>query len=143
MAPIASPTADQIYDLEQGIRIKPNQVVARMYQVANRVCNHFAIRPRPAYHPAGEGTMMESFILDHIPSGLKLLGNDYGVTSYDECEAFAKMIASAPVDWSEKRPRMSNAVQNYFRHVHDVYRECKVVTWDEFHSKVSSDAETE
>jgi hypothetical protein len=124
--------AGQIYDLDQDIQLEPDQVVARMYQKAVRVCVYFAIRPHPVYHPAGEGMMMESYILDHIPSGLKVLGGVFGATSIEECESFASMLASTPVDWSQTRPHIDSDVQRYIRHARKAAKTCSQVTWDEF-----------
>lgn len=66
------------------------------------VCSHFAIRTTPVMHPAGEGMMMESFVLDHIHTGMRMHGGGGALwqATEKECSAMAESIASIPVPWS-------------------------------------------
>lgn len=125
-------TPDLVYDLSQDIQLEPGQVVARMYQKATRVCEHFAIRPTPVFHPCVEDTMMESFTLDHMPSGLRVLSSNFGARSFEECEAFASMLVTAPVDWSQPKPNLSSAVEDYIHHARTEAEALRRTTWDEF-----------
>ena len=105
---------------------------------ARIVCDHFAIRMVPTYHPAGEGMMCEAFILDHIASGLAALKNGaYGPLSWateDQCEAFAMSLASVPVNWASAEAdrdiqRLGREFSDFVTHARRESEQGRSVVW--------------
>lgn len=100
--------------------LKPDadQVIARVPEVVDVVAEHFAIREIYLPHGAGEGLYLQAFVLDHMASGYRAWGGPASEGwTYEGCEAFAKSIATAPIEWAERRAQVlkSEGHRDFFR----------------------------
>lgn len=93
---------------------------------------YFAVRRCPAPAPWGEG-YIDAFVLDHMPTGRKLHGGSINPASFEECEAFAKSLATLPVDWSSSDPDLAkkgSGSRDFITRAQTAAYEGKSITWE-------------
>lgn len=90
------------YRLKTGTAPMPDGfAIALVPEGVRVVAKHFAIRTSLLPHDAGEGLFFESYILDHMPTGLRAFGGSvWDPKTEEECEAFALALARMDHDWS-------------------------------------------
>lgn len=123
------------YTLHQEHKEQPPGVevaLCAMEVTVEVVCKWFALRSEYVPHPAGEDLMMESWILDHMPTGKRLCGGGWlNPVGREQCKKLAEALVTTPVDWSVEGVETSDGFKEWFGKARDAAAHGDVLPWPE------------